>query len=375
MNPSRILFIAEGQLGDLLVLTPAIAATKKAFPQSSISVLIFQRRTYFRNADETSYFIDDPKNGAAEVFLSNPHVDKIMEVDQHVLSQLGWLSRVKAEIDIMLRLRKKGFDTVMVFPRDRFVVWAYASGARTRVGQLRQVYPWLLTHKPDIHKRDAGVVRYYCTLVESIGVKVDSYDTEFVVPKDAAKRAPALLQSKGVADGESILVIHPGTHGSDRVWPPERYAQLIDTIQSEGAAKVLLCGGAYDKVVVNKIRSLSKTGPVVADTGNDISLLASVFSRGTLFIGSNSGPRHLAAAVGTRTLALLPLNDQFEWEVYEDKSRHRILQGHDSCPTCPHGTCLCRIPNEETYGSHCMRMISVESVIAQAREMLRGATR
>jgi ADP-heptose:LPS heptosyltransferase len=374
MEPSRILFIAEGQLGDLLVVTPAIRAIKRTYPQSSVSVLIFQRRPYFRDSSHQpkEYLKAASGNGASSVFLQNPNTDTVIEVDSASLqASSGWY-RIKAEAEIIADLRRRKFDTVIVAPRDRFVLWAFASGASIRVGQLHQVYHQLLTHRPDVHKSDAGVVRYYCALAESIGVKTDSYETEFYVPPTAQERAWAFLHASSVSDSRTLIGIHPGAYGSDRIWPPERFARLIDILQSAADTKILLFGGTYDNSVIERIIELANTNPLIVRTGSDISLLGALLQKCVLFVGNDSGPRHLAAAVGTRTLALLARNTQFEWDAYDDKDRHCILQGQENCPTCPQRLCHNTIPDGEQFGSHCMRMISVETVSAKIREMLNG---
>jgi ADP-heptose:LPS heptosyltransferase len=370
LNPSRILFIAEGQLGDLLVLTPAIRAMKRTFSPASVSVLIFQRRSYFRNSEARSYFHENSQQGVAAVLRSNPHVDEVMEVDLQVLRRLGWWSRARAEIDIMARLRRKRFDTAIVFPRDRFVLWAFASGANIRVGQKEQVYHQLLTHTPDIHKSDTGVINYYCQLVASTGAVVDSLKTEFFVKDSARQAAWAFLRNEGISDPVTLIAIHPGASANDRVWPPERYARLIDVLQSDGSIRVLLCGSSFDGAIVKMVQATAETVPLVVQTGEDIDLLAALLEKCALFIGNNSGPRHLAAAVRTPTLALLTRNDEFEWRGYHDERSHRIMQGKEACPVCPDGVCEKKIPDGEQYGSHCMRMISVESVALIARNIL-----
>jgi ADP-heptose:LPS heptosyltransferase len=371
MTPSRILFIAEGQLGDLLVLTPAIRAMKNTFAPEIISVLIFQRRPYFRTAGEIPYYTEDPQSGAAAVLRGNPNIDEIVEVDLHALRQLGWFSRAKAEVDIMVRLRKKRFDTAIVFPRDRFVLWAFASGAKNRVGQQEQVYHQLLTHHPRIHKRDAGVISYYCNLVASVGATVDSFETEFLVPEPARQSAQEFLERHGLTNAATLVAIHPGASASDRIWPPERYASLIDTLHSDPRIRVLLCTSSFDRSIVDRVLGGTRTHPVIVDTGDDIAPLSALLEKCSLFIGNNSGPRHLAAAVGTPTLALLTRNDELEWEAYKDKGRHCIMQGSDTCPVCPGNVCQKKIPDIEGYGSYCMRMITVETVVSKAREMLR----
>jgi ADP-heptose:LPS heptosyltransferase len=280
------------------------------------------------------------------------------------------LSRARAEIDIMARLRRKRFDTVIIFPRDRFVLWAFASGATIRVGQKEQVYHQLLTHTPDIHKSDAGVINYYCRLVASTGAVVESLTTEFVVQDSARRSASTFLREAGIRDPVTLIAIHPGASANDRVWPPERYARLIDILQSDAETRVLLCGSTFDGEIIKMLRASAESAPLVVQTGEDIDLLAALLEKCALFIGNNSGPRHLAAAVGTPTLALLTRNDEYEWKAYDDEQPHRIMQGKDVCPVCPEGTCKKKLPDGEVYGSYCMRMISVENVALNARNLL-----
>lgn len=370
LKPSHILFIAEGQLGDLLVLTPAIRAMKMTFSPARVSVLIFQRRSYFQNSGVPSYFRENVQHGVAAVLQSNPHVDEIMEVDVETLRRMGWLSRARAEIDIMARLRRKRFDTAIVFPRDRFVLWAFASGASIRVGQKAQVYHQLLTHTPDIHKRDDGVISYYCRLAASTGAVVESLNTEFIVKDSARRSASAFLRDEGIGEPVTLIAIHPGASANDRVWPPERYARLIDVLQADGSMRVFLCGSAFDGEIVRRIQASAETAPLVVQKGEDIDLLAALLEKCALFIGNNSGPRHLAAAVRTPTLALLTRNDELEWKAYHDEHFHRIMQGKDLCPVCPDGTCKKKIPDGEQYGSYCMRMMSVENVALNAQNLL-----
>jgi ADP-heptose:LPS heptosyltransferase len=370
MMPSRILFIAEGQLGDLLVLTPAIRAMKNTFNPANISVLIFQRRPYFRSSGETPYYTEDPQSGAAAVLRGNPNIDELIEVDLLALRHLSWFSRAIAEVDIMVRLRKKRFDTAIVFPRDRFVLWAYISGANNRVGQQEQVYHQLLTHHPRIHKSDAGVISYYCNLVASLGAAVDSFETEFFVPESARQSAQEFLERHGIGVSTTMVAVHPGASANDRIWPPERYASLIDTLHADPRIRVLLCTSSFDRGIVDRVLRGTGTHPVLVDTHDDIAPLAALLERCALFIGNNSGPRHLAAAVGAPTLALLTRNDEREWEAYKDTGRHRIVQGSETCPVCPGNVCQKKLPDNEEYGSYCMRMISMETVVAKVREML-----
>jgi heptosyltransferase II len=372
MELRRILFIAEGQLGDLLILTPALRATKKTFPSAFISVLLLQRRRY-DSPDSTAGMLPvySPHGGTAVVLLANPNVDEVLEIDRHALRSLRGAARIRSESIIVREIRKRNFESVVcTFPQDRFVLWAYASGAKVRVGQRRQALWRLLTHTPDILKSDGGVLKYYCNLVSAIGAKAESFATEYSVPEIAQQRAAELLDARDLKHVPCLIAVHPGASGSYRIWPPERYAALIDLLQARSGCKVLLCGSVFDQQAVSEVKRRVRTNVEVINTGESVAELAALLQKCALCISNNSGPRHLAIAVGVPSLAIIPQFDDREWKIYEDDRRCATLQGTQRCPACPPGRCLNLIPENESYGSHCMRMIEPGTVLSKTNQIL-----
>ena len=126
MSRRRILFLAEGQLGDLLLLTPALRATKTTFPESHLTVLTVQRRRYSaRDEPGDDVIVRSPRGGTSVVVSESLHVDEVVEVDRALLRSLSGVARVRAEWKIVRYLRKAQFDTVVcTFPQDRFLLWS-----------------------------------------------------------------------------------------------------------------------------------------------------------------------------------------------------------------------------------------------------------
>lgn len=367
----NVLFIAEGQLGDLLLLTPAIRAVKETFPHSRVSVLVLERRTITPLKDTSAQepFIQTGRGSGP--LATNPNVDTVVTIDRNALRSFKGLERIRNEFDVVRFLRSKRFDAVVcTFPEDRFALWAFASGASLRIGQHNQPFRFLLTHTPKIEKSEAGVLEYYCSLVKAIGANVRSPATEYVVPDEARRWCDQYLRSNNVTG--KLVAVHPGATGDYKIWPPERFASVIDTLQVESRVKVILCHSQYDVPVVKEIMANLKSKILVHDTGDDLAKLAAILQKCSLCFTNDSGPRHLAAAVGTPSLAVFRQHHDREWKAYPESSLHSTLKSMSTCQVCPAGVCLDRIPAEEHFSSHCLRMVTIKYVVDKARRMLSG---
>ena len=372
MDTGHILFIAEGQLGDLLLLTPAIRAAKRSFPTAVVSVLIVERRGDPFPGMGPAHPVSDPlPRSANNPLATDPDVDRLFVLSRPMLRSLNGLARVRAELSVIRWLRSQRFGTaICTFPQDRFFFWAFLSGAHVRVGEGGRGVSLLLTHRITQRKSDAGVLAYYCALAEAAGARVFSRKTIYEVPEDAERWAEEVWRARGLAPKGTVVAIHPGASGAYRVWPPEYYASLIDFLQQEKQCQVILCGGQLDREVVEDVRSLCRIPPHVIMINGGVSHLGALLRRCSLCVSNNSGPRHLAVAVGTPSLAIIPRFDDREWKIYDDEQTAGTVQSAGPCPACPPDSCRNTIPAGEQYGSYCMRAISVEDVIARVASLL-----
>lgn len=370
----KILIIAEGQLGDLLILTPALRAMRASFPSAFMAVMVVQRRRYAETPAEARNVIwTDFQGGTTAVLRDGDYADEIVEVDRNALRALKGVARMAAEKRILHYLRSKEFDlAISGFPEDRFALWAFASGAGVRVGQRRQRFSFLYTHTPDVRKEENGVLRYYCDLAAAAGAAIESHVTEYRIPQAAQRWAQDFFRSRKLDQASRIWAVHPGASGPYRVWPPDRFAALVDELQSAGMASVLLCGTDYDRAAIAEVKKHLRTEVAEINFGESISRFAAILQRCQCCISNDSGPRHLAVAVGTPSLAFMPRFQERQWKIYDDERKSIVLQGEQTCPACPNGSCRDIIPAGELYGSFCMRMISVEHALATAKHFIPG---
>jgi len=369
MTLRNVLFLAEGQLGDLLLLTPALRGMKAGHPGIRQSVLVLERRS--RAPLDAEHPIAGPLAPNADSPLAgNPNVDRLFTLNRDAVRSLPLTARLRAELAIVRFVRAGRYDAVVcTFPEDRFAIWAFLSGAATRVGQRKQGLRMLLSVQPDIRKADSGVRSYYCSLVRACGAPCATDRTEYVVSGEARSWAGEALAGAGVPSGGRVVLLHPGATGDYKIWPPERWAELMDMLE-ELPLTVILCAGPLDEGIVGSIREHATRAPRIVDTGGKIGRLAAMMERSALCITNDSGPRHLAVAVGAPSLAFFRLHHDREWRVYDEGDRCATLRGTSACPQCPADRCSDRLPEGERFGSHCIRLISVEDAFAAAKKML-----
>lgn len=372
MELRRLLVLAEGQLGDLLLLTPALRALKNGHPRCHLAVLIFQRRLA-RTSGSDTVLTSAAGHGTSAVLSTHPSVDQVMEVDRSALRSRRGVKRISAERAIARWVREQRFDAVVcTFPEDRFSLLAWYSGARMRIGEKYGGLGALLNVQIERRRGVIGVLDYYCMLAEAAGGRVSTRSTDFVVSAEADREAERQLRDVGIGKSQWVAV-HPGASGDYKIWPPVRYAALVEGLRKQNIAAVLL-GGDADTEILRAIADHCSAPPVAMHTGNDAAMLAAFLRRSSLCISNDSGPRHLAVAVGTPSLALFRRYHDREWGVYPPSPLCVMLTGESACGACDSGVCSDRIPPGETYGSECLRQVDVARVLEAAVTMFTAAS-
>ncbi len=366
MTLRSILVLAEGQLGDLLLLTPALRSLRAGHPDATITVIIYQRRLPPRPAGASVLFPSEG-HGTAAVITQLPCVNRVFEVDRAMLRRLSPRQRLVEEARIAMAIRSHHYDGVLcTFPEDRFAALAFLAGARVRAGERAGGLSWMLNATPAVERKE-GVLAYYCTLAAAMGGREVSRQTEFIPVPEGLRRADAWLAEYDL-QGKRYVAVHPGATGEYKQWPPERFARAI-TALSAGGIPVALCGGKGDRDILEAIIThLAITVPVFEPA--DLSMLAGFLMRAGVCLTNDSGPRHLAVAVGAPSLALFRRHHGREWAIYDETERCRVLTGGEECAVCTRGICEDRLPSGSRFGSTCLRQIGEDVVVLAVKNML-----
>lgn len=283
----RVLAVRFGRLGDLLLFTPVIRALDRALPEGSVEVLTTRTG---RTALATN------RRPAAV------HVLRWRRVPYPVNPEKLLLAR---------RLRRRGYDAVLLFETARR---HHALAGRLGAGRCYGFAPEETGGTgPDRVRRDPGLhaLDQMGQVLALAGLSVGERRAEYPVPAAAERRARALLGRAGAA-GDVPVALHPGSHRGSRrgrpgpkEWPPERFAETAAGLVERGFGPVLLTGTAGDRGLTAAVSERTEGLPVADLTGRtDLPTLAAVLRRCALLVSVDSGPAHLAAAVGTPLVAL-----------------------------------------------------------------------
>lgn len=365
----KILFLAEGQMGDLILLTPALHALKKKFPDCRITVLLMHRRYYSAQTEPGPEIFHTRFETTSQVLLNNPDVDEILELNRNALKKLKGFKRLAAELKCIRQIRKMKFDSaVCTFPQSRLIIWSFLAGIKKRIGQKRQPFARLLTDKPDIEAKGNGVLNYYNNLLTPFGIKECSAKTHYYITKEEKTKAKLKVFNSGSVIAKKVVCIHPGASEPHKIWLPEYFAAAANYISENLSAEVIICYNSYDRDIVEEILQFAKN-KISAIKLDTIRQLGAVLSLSDLCLVNNSGPRHLAAAIGLKSISLFQKHDNGEWKIYDDPNSI-VIESEKDCLHCREGRCRSLIPEERKFGSHCMADIKPDIVINKIKDIL-----
>jgi heptosyltransferase-2 len=197
-------------------------------------------------------------------------------------------------------------------------------------------------------------------MLAGVGLRVSATpDTSLLCPEDWAASGAALL---GGSDG--WIGLNPGAFfGSAKRWIPARYAAAGDALARETGHGVAILGGAAERPLGEEIAAMMTTQPRVLCGETTFPELVGVLSRLRLLLTNDSGPMHLASALGIPLVAVFGPTD---WrETAPRATRHRIVRGEAECAPCMLREC--------PIDHRCMKRVAVDDVLAAARAVLDAA--
>lgn len=341
-EPKRILVTRLRFIGDVVLTTPVIRALRKAYPQADI------------------YYLAEPV--PVSILANDPDLTGIIPlIDTTELT--GSLSSRWLEIIRFYReLRSYKFDLVIdLFSNPRSAGLTFLSGATYRVGYDVRVRGALYNIK--IKRGDSiRVTDAYLDAIRTLGIPVDDDRPRLTVSRDDQEWATALLNDYFDADAKLIIGINPGGSWPAKRWGAGAFADLIEILQERFVARIIMIEGPGQNKITEAVTQLLNA-PVDVLAPDTLPHLAAVINQCSLFISNDSGPMHIAAAVGVSTIGLFGPSRPDIWFPYSRTDGH---VSHDPGIQDCCGKDICE------RDSPCINMISVDEVVKSAEELLAG---
>jgi heptosyltransferase-2 len=338
----KILVARLDRLGDVVLSTPALKALRDAYPDSRISLMV---RPYVK-----------------DIVKGNPYINEVILYDKS-----GPLGGLKRTLDVIRKLRSDRFDlAVILHPTVRTHWVTFLAGIPKRLGFDRKMGVLLTDRVPD--KKHLGLkheIDYTLGLLKFIDV--NSRDRKMHIPLDreSQEKISGIFAASGISDTDKVITINPAASCPSKRWPCERFAQVADRLARDHGTKIVVIAGPEDEAIGHRTASLIKSGCIDMSGGTSVADVASVLKRSSLFISNDSGPVHIACAVGTPVIAIFGRSDRgLSPRRWGPSNKSDIALHKDiGCIECLAHNCL--------LGFRCLDSITVDDVVKSAKELLK----
>lgn len=276
--------------------------------------------------------------------------------DQEIIPSrtLAFLARMQEEqYDLAIQLHGSG-----VFSNPFTVLL----GARYTVGFTRPNETDLGLDFSVLYPSEGREVHGLLSLMLALGTPDTGDHTELtVLPEDRMELQEHPVLGAWLASGRPLVGMHPGARVVTRCWALDRFAAVGVYLVEEYGAEVVITGGKDEWAMCEQLRTLMRQPALNAAGQTNMGALAALIERLHLFISNDSGPAHLAVAIGTPSITIFGAARIEEWAT-GDPVRHRLLSVHVPCRPCYLSEC--------PLGYTCLQGVTVRDVIHNASELL-----
>jgi lipopolysaccharide heptosyltransferase I len=296
----NILIIKPSSLGDIVLALPALTALRKSFSDAEISWLV---RPEF-----------------APLLENHPHLTRTIPFDRKFLAK-AWFNpdALGALLAFIRQLRSSKFDAVFDFQGlFRTASLAWLSGCERRFGMAtaREFGHIFYTHRVPQNQDCIHLVDYYLKIVRTAGAS--DTDVQFVLPQDggAADSVRKLLVKHGI-ELNNYAVLVPGSAREDKRWPVERFAALADRISSQFGLSIVTAGDSSEADLVNWLKGLANVSVVNLAGQTSLKELIALLKAARLVVSNDTGPGHIAAALGVPVVLIFGPTNPARVEPYK----------------------------------------------------------
>ena len=317
-------------LGDLVMSTPVLKVLRKRYPEAHITAMC--------------------QASVADVLIANPHTDEVWSYDKP--RGMGEKRKIIKEI------KKRKFDIGVLLTNSISSAWWFFRGnVKKRIGFANDFRSILLTDAvafPKDRKSQHLVLTYLSLLVE----QAQEQAPELFVSEEEKESAKKILQDHGLQEGQKIIGISPGAaFGTAKRWFPDRFREVAKKFAEQDNVKVVCFG---HKSEVDLAKTICQSSEIINLVGKtSLRQLLALISVCDVFLANDSGPMHIAAALGTPLVAIFGPTDA---KISRPYKHGEVVYKDVSCAPCHKRTC--------SSDHRCMREISVDEIYQKLKRLL-----
>lgn len=344
LSAKKILVMRYRFIGDTVLTVPFLKNLRDAFPAARIDLML------------------EPFSG--QVIEGCPYVDRIIPFEFktiHTYSNRSERGRFSAYLHYRKVIREMRYDAAFVLKRSlssALLVWA--AGVPRRIGFGTEGRGVLLTD-PVPYSHSQHEVENFLDCLRVIGAPIRSKALELWPSTDGEKRAGDILLAAGWKAGDLKIIIHTAASLPAKQWPLERFAAVMKILRERYHVRFLYTGAAGDAPLYEELEKRGPFGGLNLCGKTSLRENVSLYRAADLFFGVDSGPMHMAAAVGVPVVALFGPTDERKWGPWG--ANHVVLTKRLECYPCKPHKCS---------DNECMRRISAEEALEALETKLRS---
>lgn len=335
----KILIIKLSSIGDVVHTLPALYALRNAYPSAKIDWLVEE----------------EPSN----ILIGHPLLN-----DVFVIKKKGWLKYFKRTYAVAKKIRALNYDIILDFQGLlKSGIWVFLSNGKRRIGfdKSREMSYLFLNERLPPYNPDKHAVERYLDLVKHLGIKCDSINFPIPITEKEKKKVSGLLETGGVLEGTSFIVVNPMARWETKLWGAKKFAGLCNEMVDNLSCRVVVVGASSEK---DNKEFFSLTNNRVVDLTGETTLreLAHLMSLSSVVITVDSGPMHIAAAMGVPVVAIF--GPTAPWRTGPYGEGHTVIRKELPCSPCFSRIC-------KDKDNICMKEIEVRDVLSAVEAQLK----
>ena len=310
ISESRILIVKLSALGDVIHALPTLEALRSLYPQGHIT-----------------WLVEEPH---APVVAGHPALDEVWPLPRPRLGNGRFLPGLRDSLKLARRLREQPFDLVIDLQGLlKSAVWVVLTRSPRKLGydRTRELSYLALTERLAPYDPEAHAVRRYLNLARHLGAAAEPPRFRLGLPLPAD-----LSHLLSLERGQPLAVVHPGARWPTKLWPAARWARLADWLARDKGFRVVITGSPGDREMAEEIVALAETRPLDLAGRTSLAELGALLKKAEFAVTTDTGPMHLAAALGTPVAALF--GPTAPWRTGPFGEGHEVVRLELDCSPC-----------------------------------------